>query len=1011
MVTIINNVKSKRDDIGLISVRWRDEQGNRKEDIFRHFPYVYVNPEEVYQLQSSRDQARGTVRKTFPLTQAKYGQQLRKWRQNRSRHDAHWENGLQMYGVVSSDDEDEQYNLDGKRLHRVDFRTSAARNAFRRAYTPLYASRSKHEEQFCIRPNIPENQFKSMFNSEMPTHVAYIDLETLQYTGKDGDVPPFYDPNNERNSVPIGPNQAGLQEMSMIAVYADWLDQYVVWTQHPNFAEYDTADLPKEYEGRGETRFFNNERDLLENFVEWVETYDPDMFVAWNGDGYDFPMLHYRLEVTGVGPQRMSPIVHSTNNQFTSSRDYMAPSNEWTEDGDFILRGHYRASRQPIRGRTTMDLMPAFAKWWRSTKGQDIGFRVSLNRATNDLLADYIDIGKAEDFKPNFFDKTYDTFLEDFIYYNLRDVHAMVAVEEYCNVIELHLAIQNFLHVPFGSTFNSTRFCGVMFNRDAGFLPKDPVWDNQQHATLKGHPTVLLDELSYEGAEVVDVETEGNMGLHHNVAALDAKAMYPYNIIGKNICWLTAYMPEEGDDNSVTFDLRDKEKREKFKEVDYVVTEETVAFNPNMEGSLPRIVKVVLDQRSFYKGKMKEAREAGDDLAYKQADNMQKAVKVVANSFYGVLGNAWEWGRDSIPFATFALAGATTKYGKKQIHTVRDYCASMGLQTIFGHTDSVFVKLGDYLTIDECVERGGRLADEISTFVQETLKHSGAEWEYEQFMDRFFIAKKNRYAGRIAWADGELLGDRPLRRRLKVSGFELKAANTARAVGDVQMEVLERMYNGETLQQILSYLHGRYESVASGEIPIADLAARKTMRQHLPHAYRRVGYGRWGPCNCGACPIMKHRGLSKEQKASIDKNRKDDVCYAIAGPKNSNYRRYTVGEPLWRLLAQMPAAAAWFNDFIASDTEATVTKGESFYIVAVKAGPYATPYMRHKELKRDYGFIGVRSIEQASDFTPDFEVYAHDAVVAPLKNIFEGMQWSLELIKGGKVPTLSDFLV
>ena len=121
--------------------------------------------------------------------------------------------------------------------------------------------------------------------------------------------------------------------MSMIAVYADWLDQYIVWTQHPNFAEYDTADLPKEYEGRGETRFFNNERDLLENFVEWVETYDPDMFVAWNGDGYDFPMLHYRLEVTGVGPQRMSPIVHSTNNQFTSSRDFMAPSNEWTEEG------------------------------------------------------------------------------------------------------------------------------------------------------------------------------------------------------------------------------------------------------------------------------------------------------------------------------------------------------------------------------------------------------------------------------------------------------------------------------------------------------------------------------------------------------------------------------------------------------------------------------------------------------------------------------------------------------
>ena len=275
MVTIINNVKSKRDDIGLISVRWRDEQGNRKEDIFRHFPYVYINPEEVYQLQ---------LQETKPV-----GPSERLSHSHRQSTVNNCVSGdrtvavtmhigriyVQMYGVVSSDDEDEQYNLDGKRLHRVDFRTSAARNAFRRAYTPLYASRSKHEEQFCIRPNMPENQFQSMFNSEMPTHVAYIDLETLQYTGKDGDVPPYYDPNNERNAVPIGPNEAGLQEMSMIAVYADWLDQYIVWTQHPNFAEYDTADLPKEYEGRGETRFFNNERDLLENFVEWVETYDP----------------------------------------------------------------------------------------------------------------------------------------------------------------------------------------------------------------------------------------------------------------------------------------------------------------------------------------------------------------------------------------------------------------------------------------------------------------------------------------------------------------------------------------------------------------------------------------------------------------------------------------------------------------------------------------------------------------------------------------------------------------
>ena len=117
------------------------------------------------------------------------------------------------------------------------------------------------------------------------------------------------------------------------------------------------------------------------------------------------------------------------------------------------MKGKYAASRQPIRGRATIDLQPAFVGWWRSTKGQTLGSYVSLDRATNDLLKDYIDVGKATDFKPDFDDKTYDTFIEDYIYYNIVDVAAMVEIERYANVIELHLAMQNFLKVPFGSTF------------------------------------------------------------------------------------------------------------------------------------------------------------------------------------------------------------------------------------------------------------------------------------------------------------------------------------------------------------------------------------------------------------------------------------------------------------------------------------------------------------------------------------------------------------------------------
>ena len=33
MVTIINSVLKNGEDVGLISVRWRDEDGNRQEDV------------------------------------------------------------------------------------------------------------------------------------------------------------------------------------------------------------------------------------------------------------------------------------------------------------------------------------------------------------------------------------------------------------------------------------------------------------------------------------------------------------------------------------------------------------------------------------------------------------------------------------------------------------------------------------------------------------------------------------------------------------------------------------------------------------------------------------------------------------------------------------------------------------------------------------------------------------------------------------------------------------------
>jgi hypothetical protein len=110
------------------------------------------------------------------------------------------------------------------------------------------------------------------------------------------------------------------------------------------------------------------------------------------------------------------------------------------------------------------------------------------------------------------------------------------------------------------------------------------------------------------------------------------------------------------------------------------------------------------------------------------------------------------------------------------------------------------------------------------------------------------------------------------------------------------------------------------------------------------------------------------------------------------------------------LLNEAPAAAAWYNDFIVDDTKTKIGKGESFYVVPVKDGPHPVPYKNHTELQRSYGFVGCTDLEQIKGFTIDYEVYAYDAIVSPLKNVFEGMNWSVDLIRNIPAPLLHSYL-
>ena len=52
---------------------------------------------------------------------------------------------------------------------------------------------------------------------------------------------------------------------------------------------------------------FDNERDMLRQFLDNINSEDPDMLVSWFGSKFDLPKLIERLHANGLDPRELSP--------------------------------------------------------------------------------------------------------------------------------------------------------------------------------------------------------------------------------------------------------------------------------------------------------------------------------------------------------------------------------------------------------------------------------------------------------------------------------------------------------------------------------------------------------------------------------------------------------------------------------------------------------------------------------------------------------------------------------
>ena len=207
---------------------------------------------------------------------------------------------------------------------------------------------------------------------------------------------------------------------------------------------------------------------------------------------------------------------------------------------------------------------------------------------------------------------------------------------------------------------------------------------------------------------------------------------------------------------------------------------------------------------------------------------LSRTIKILMNSFYGVLGTP------GCRFYSPRLASSITRRGHEVITRSRDWIQDRGRKVIYGDTDSLFVLLGSDHERDACLEIGAELGCELDQWWRERLEEehgieSCLEVEFETHYHRFFMptlrgsdqGSAKRYAGLVMSDAGES--------ELVVKGLEAVRTDWTRLARNFQRELLKRVLLGQPYEELLRTLRRR---LLDGELD-EQLVYRKRLRREL----------------------------------------------------------------------------------------------------------------------------------------------------------------------------------
>ena len=635
------------------------------------------------------------------------------------------------------------------------------------------------------------------------------------------------------------PEQAAYP-ITAICVHDSKTDRFVTFGLPYNTTRWsaENSELPPELLEKVVYVECASEFDLLSKFVEFWQKFPPNIITGWNINTFDLPYIFNRMTNLGMKPQKLSPWNRA------SIRTFPTPNGEALEC-DFV-------------GIDIIDYITLY----RKNKVQE-SYRL-------DHVA-FVELGenKLDYSEVSGLHMLYYTNYQKFIDYNIQDVNLVGRLDKKLGLIDAQILIAYMAGINYGDVGSPVRTWDALVTKE--MFPDNII--PHYHIASAGESG------SIPGGHVKDPQ----VGKHGWCMSFDVNSLYPHLIMQFNISPETLnkefkLWPQETQEDRVKRLLAGDDLGRVPK--NHSIAASGFSFDNSREGTIPRIMRRLYQERKDVKREMFEYKKQGKDSSL--LDLKQYVLKILLNSGYGAFINKYYRWYDRRLGESITLSGQMliqvsereiNKFMNKLLKTEnKDYIIAIDTDSNYLNLQPLVDKFFPNKSREEIVDILDKIAEEQIQKVVDKGFEDAATYlsarNQEMVMKREAIASsafwtsKKRYSMCVWDLEGvRFPEDKP---KIKIQGLDAIRSSTPGACRQPLLDAIKitLMKDEDAVQEFLANFKEQYMT-----LPFEDIAFPRTMNNVAkcdtgtgvrpgtpPHTRGAIMFNR----------LLKQRGLEKE---------------------------------------------------------------------------------------------------------------------------------------------------